>query len=366
MQKIKYALVGCGRIAIKHLEAAINNDYQLVALCDISSKALATFVASNQINTQDVQLFTTLDELLENVELDVVAIATPSGTHYSIAKMFILRGINVIIEKPVTLSLKDADDLMALCTSKDVIATVCHQNRFNLSVQEVKKAIDTGTVHRIFHICAHIRWNRTDDYYKNDLWRGTWANDGGALMNQGIHNADILRWLAGGNVKEVFAYIDRLNHQRIEVEDMALALVKFDNGSYGTIEATTNVYPENLEETLYLFGEDATIKLGGKSINAIELWKVAADDRDAEAIKTQHSEYPKNIYGNGHASLYKDFRAAVTEKRLPYITIKEARDSLELVLAVYKSALTHLPISFPIDRDSSLYEMKGWQAYNEN
>lgn len=366
MFRLKYAIIGCGRIAVKHFEAAYKNGYQLVALCDISLDVLRLFMTANNINKAKISIFTTVDAMINSVDLDTVAIATPSGTHFEIAKKCIDKGINVIIEKPITLSLKEADELIELCDQKNIMATVCHQNRFNQSVQEVKKAINRGDIKKILYACAHVRWHRDNAYYNKASWRGTWNDDGGALMNQGIHNADILRWLCGENVKEVFAYIDRLNHPNIEVEDVALAVIQFDNGTYGTIEATTDVFPENLEETLYLFGDEATVKLGGKSVNTVEIWNVKSDRRDADLIKSEFSEYPNNIYGNGHSLLYKDFYTAVREKRQPYISLKDARNSLELVLAIYKSALTHRPIEIPLMNDFSLEDMKGWRPKNEN
>lgn len=366
MFTLKYAIIGCGRIAVKHLEAANKSGYQLVALCDISLDALRSFVIMNNVNGERVSIFTTVDAMIETLNLDVAAITTPSGTHYEIAKKCINKGIHVIIEKPITLSLKEADELVKLCEQKNMIATVCHQNRFNRSVREVKNAIDGGKIKKILYACAHVRWCRDNDYYNKGAWRGTWDYDGGVLMNQGIHNADIIRWLCGGNVKEVFAYIDRLNHDNIETEDIALAVIQFGNGSYGTIEVTTDVFPENLEETLYLFGDEATIKLGGKSVNTIEIWKVKFDERDINSIKSEFSEYPNNIYGNGHIPLYDDFYIAVNKKRRPYISLRDARDSLELVLAIYKSALTHMPIELPLMNDFSLADMKGWKPKNEN
>lgn len=366
MFKLKYAIIGCGRIAVKHLEAACKNGYQLTALCDVSLENLRSFIVKNNINEEEISIFTTVDAMVETIKIDVAAIAVPSGIHYEIAKKCINNGIHVIIEKPVTLSLIEADELIKLCDEKCVTATVCHQNRFNSSVQEVKNAIDEGKVKKVLYACAHVRWSRDNAYYDNDAWRGTWSYDGGALMNQGIHNVDILRWLCGGAVKEVFAYIDRLNHNNIEVEDIALAVIQFDNDSYGTIEATTNVFPENLEETLYLFGDEATIKLGGKSINTIETWKIKSERRNNDVVKAKFSEYPSNIYGNGHAFLYNDFYLAVTKKRQPYISLREARNSLELVLAIYKSALTHLPVELPLQNGFSLEDMKGWKPRNGN
>lgn len=366
MYKLKYAIIGCGRIAAKHFEAANKTGYRLVALCDISPKALKHFITVNNIDEKKVCMFTTVDAMIGVIDLDVVAIATPSGVHYEVARKCINKGIHVIIEKPITLSLKEADELIEICNQKNIIATVCHQNRFNQSVQEVKKIVDNKRMKRILYACAHVRWCRDDNYYNNDSWRGTWNYDGGALMNQGIHNVDLLRWLCGGAVKEVFAYIDRLNHDNIEVEDVALATVLFNNGSYGTIEVTTDIFPENLEETLYLFGDEATIKLGGKSVNTIETWKVKSDKRDINFVKSKFSECPNTIYGNGHIILYKNFAEAVIKKQCPYITLKDARDSLELVLAIYKSALTHLPVALPVAHDFSLKDMKGWKSYNEN
>lgn len=366
MFMLKYAIIGCGRIAVKHLEAANKSGYQLVALCDISPDVLRSFIIMNNINEEEISIFTTVDVMIKTVDLDVVAIATPSGTHYEIAKKCINKGIHVIIEKPITLSLKEADELIELCVQKRIVATVCHQNRFNQSVQEVKMAIDRGNIKRILYACAHVRWCRDNAYYNSDAWRGTWNYDGGALMNQGIHNVDILRWLCGGTVREVFAYIDRLNHDNIEAEDIALAVIQFGNGSYGTVEVTTDIFPENLEETLYLFGDEATIKLGGKSVNTIETWNVKSDKRNADSIISEFSEYPNNIYGNGHILLYHDFYTAVIEERHSHISLKDARDSLELVLAIYKSALTHLPVELPLINDFSLEDMKGWKPKNEN
>lgn len=132
---------------------------------------------------------------------------------------------------------------------------------------------------------AHIRWNRGQDYYTQAPWRGTWAQDGGALMNQCIHNIDLLRWMMGDEIDEVCAYTDNLNHDYIEAEDLGMAIVKFKNGSYGIIEGTTNIYPKNLEETLYLFGKKGTVKAGGKSVNIIEEWIFADNKEDAEEVK---------------------------------------------------------------------------------
>ena len=206
-------------------------------------------------------------EMLEAEELDLIAICTESGSHASIALDCIDAGVNLIVEKPIALSLEDVDFIIEKAKEKNVKVCSCHQNRFNKSVQKIREAMEQGRFGRLLHGTAHIRWNRGQDYYTQAPWRGTWAQDGGALMNQCIHNIDLLRWMMGDDIVEVVGMTDNMMHDFIETEDLGLALVKFANGSYGVIEGTTNIYPRNLEETLYLFGEKGTVKAGGKSVN---------------------------------------------------------------------------------------------------
>ena len=201
---------------------------------------------------------------------------------------------------------------------------------------------------------AHIRWNRKKDYYTQATWRGTWSQDGGALMNQCIHNIDLLRWMMGDEVTEVCAYTDNLNHDYIEAEDLGLAIVKFSNGSYGIIEGTTDVYPKNLEETLYLFGQKGTVKAGGKSVNIIEQWLFEDETENAEKVKEENSEMPKNIYGFGHTPLYKNVVEAIQNHEKPLVDAEAGKRALELVLAIYKSAAEGSPIKLPLDKCSTL------------
>jgi predicted dehydrogenase len=200
----------------------------------------------------------------------------------------------------------------------------------------------------MFHGTAHIRWNRGKDYYTQAPWRGTWGQDGGALMNQCIHNIDLLRWMMGDEIDEVMAYTDNLSHDFIEAEDLGIGLVRFKNGSYGIIEGTTNVYPNNLEETLYLFGEKGTVKAGGKSVNLIEEWRFAGETDDVEKIKEQYGENPPNVYGFGHTPLYTDVISAVRTGSKPYVDGEAGRRALELVLAIYESAARERAVKLPL------------------
>lgn len=275
MDKLRYALIGCGRISPNHAAACLAKADALdpVAVCDPLPERRA--ILKEHFKNPELHEYADYREMLQKERPQLAAIATESGKHAQIALDCLKAGCNLIIEKPIALSLADADQIVALADEKGLTVCACHQNRFNKSVQKIRKAVEDGRFGRMLHGTAHIRWNRNRDYYEQAKWRGTWEQDGGALMNQCIHNIDLLRWMMGDDVTEVMAYTDRLTHDYIEAEDLGLALVRFANGSYGIIEGTTNVYPKNLEETLYLFGEKGTVKAGGKSVNRIEEWRFA-------------------------------------------------------------------------------------------
>lgn len=357
LTNMNYAIIGCGRISPNHLMAAKENNLNIVALCDLIPANMAEKITMCGLSA-DIKQYTDYKQMLDEEELDLVAIATESGKHASIALDCIERGINVIIEKPIALSLEDADAIIAAAEKKGVKVCACHQNRFNKSIQKIREALEQGRFGRLFHGTAHILWHRGRDYYEQAHWRGTWEQDGGALMNQCIHNIDLLRWMMGDEVAEVIAYTDRLNHDYIEAEDLGIALVKFKNGAYGIIEGTTNVYPANLEETLYIFGEKGTVKAGGKSVNIIEEWVFADQLDDPEIIKAQFHENPPNIYGFGHKPLYADMIAAIENNRQPYVDAQAGRRAVELVLAIYKSACTGERVVLPLDKCSTL-DFKG-------
>ena len=349
---MKYALIGCGRISPNHIEAAKNNNLNFVAMCDILPKTMEE--KSDKFGLGDVRKYADYKEMLENETPELVAIATESGKHAQIALDCISAGCHVIIEKPIALSIADANAIIAAGKEKGVVVCANHQNRFNKSVQYMRKALEEGRFGRLSHGAAHVRWNRGKDYYKQAPWRGTWAQDGGCLMNQCIHNIDLLRWMMGDDIVEVMAYTDQIEHPYLEAEDLGMALVKFKNGSYGLIEGTTNVFPKNLEETLYIFGEKGTAKAAGTSDNIIEEW-VFADGLDIpEEVKSEFSENPPNIYGFGHTPLYADVIEAIQTGRKPLVDGEAGKRALELVLAIYKSAAEHRPVTLPLDQCSTL------------
>lgn len=355
MEKIVYALIGCGRISPNHAAAVQHHssDFEFAAICDPDVERLA--LIRNQFSLPDsVKSYTDYREMLKECKPALCAIATESGKHAAIALDCIEAGSNIIIEKPIALSLKDADAIIEAAEKKGVKVCACHQNRFNKSIRQIHSAVEENRFGRLLHGTAHIRWNRNKDYYDQAKWRGTWEQDGGALMNQCIHNIDLLRWLMGNEITEVTAYTDRLSHDYIEAEDLGLALVRFSNGSYGVIEGTTNIFPNNLEETLYIFGEKGTVKAGGKSVNIIEEWRFSDGLDNADEVKKTFSENPPNVYGFGHTPLYEDVIASIREDRQPLVDGYAGKRALELVLAIYLSAQKGAPVKLPLEDVSTL------------
>ena len=346
---MKYALIGCGRIATNHVKAVLNNGLEFIAACDLESGKIEVLLGKHGLQGDHaIARYTDYKKMLdEHPDLELVAIATSSGCHAEIALCCIERGINVIIEKPMAMSMVDAEKIIERSRAKGVKVCACHQNRFNVAVQKTRKAIEEGRFGKLSHGSIHVRWNRNRDYYEQALWRGTWAEDGGCLMNQCIHGIDLLRWMMGGEADTVYGVTRRQQHEYLEAEDVGMAVVTFRNGAVATIEGTVNVYPKNLEETLYLFGEHGTVKIGGKSTNNLDVWDFA-DETEADKANKGLEEQTSNVYGNGHTSLYTDMIDAVKNDRAPYVDAVAGRNALEMVLAIYKSMKTGTPVKLPL------------------
>ncbi len=352
---MKYALIGCGRIAVNHIKAAKNNALDIVALCDIDeSKFDILLEKADSAELADVPRYTDYKQMLsEHPEIEIVAIATESGEHARIALDCIDEGKHAIIEKPIALSLADADEIIERAKEKGVKVSACHQNRFNIAVQKTREALEAGRFGTLSHGSIHVRWNRNRGYYDQAPWRGTWEQDGGCLMNQCIHGVDLLRWMMGDEAVEVYGATRQRFHDYLEAEDVGCAVVKFANGAIGTIEGTTNVYPKNLEEALYLFGENGTVKIGGTSTNNLDVWDFA-DGTEEDAKLQGMEEQTSNVYGNGHTSLYADVIDAIQCDRTPYVDAIAGRNALEMILAIYKSQRTGEPVKLPLKEFASV------------
>lgn len=356
---MKYALIGCGRIAVNHVKAVVNNNLDFVAASDIVPANIdVLFNKTNYTDGDKVARYADYKEMIaKHPDLELIAIATPSGAHAEIALYCIDHGINIIVEKPMAMNMQDAEEIIKRAKAKGVKVSACHQNRFNIAVQKTKKALDEGRFGKLSHGSIHVRWNRDEGYYKQASWRGTWADDGGCLMNQCIHGIDLLRWLMGGEVVSVYGQTRQQTHPYLEAEDVGMALITFKNGAIATIEGTTNVYPKNLEEALYLFGQTGTVKIGGTSTNNIDVWDFA-DETEADQENKGLKEETSNVYGNGHTSLYADVMDAIKNNRQPYVDAVAGRNALEMILAIYKSMKTGMPVQLPL-KDFASTEMKG-------
>lgn len=346
---MKYALIGCGRIAVNHVKAVVNNGLDFVAMCDIDDGKFQIMLDKADCGDfpETARYADYRQMLADHPEIELVAIATESGNHASIALDCIDAGKHLIIEKPIALSMTDADEIVRRAAEKGVKVSACHQNRFNVAVQELRKALEAGRFGGLSHGSIHVRWNRGRSYYDQAPWRGTWAQDGGTLMNQCIHGIDLLRWMMGDDVVEIYGQTRQRFHDYLEAEDVGVAVVKFANGTVGTIEGTANVYPKNLEETLYVFGQNGTVKIGGTSTNNIDVWDFADED-EADAANKGLQEATSNVYGNGHTSLYADVIDAIKNNRTPYVDAVAGRNALEMVLAIYKSQKTGQPVKLPL------------------
>ncbi len=345
---MKYVLIGCGRIATNHIKAVLNNHLELAAVCDMVPEHMESLLAKHGLEKDSsIARYTDYRTMIREVQPELAGIATESGTHAEIALFCIDQGVNCIIEKPIAMSMEDADEIIRRSVEKGVKVSACHQNRFNLAVQETRKALLAGRFGKLSHGSVHVRWNRNKEYYDQAGWRGRWASDGGALMNQCIHGIDLLRWMLGDEVEEVYGVTRQQFHHYLEAEDVGVAVVVFKNGAVATVEGTTNVYPQNLEETLYLFGEHGTVKLGGKSTNNIDVWEFA-DEQEMDESNRELKEETSNVYGNGHTSLYADVIDAVQRDRVPYVDAVAGRNALELVLAIYRSQKEGVPVKLPL------------------
>lgn len=332
---VRYGIVGCGHIAKKHV-AAIKADEgaELVAVCDTNKDRLKEFAVDGVIG------YTDLAEMLQT-DIDVVCICTPSGLHPALTIQAAEAKKHVIVEKPMALTLEDADRMMDACEANGVKMAVVHPNRFRPAIQELRRQIENDSFGTIGHANATVRWNRNQAYYDQAPWRGTKAMDGGVLMNQAIHNMDLLLWMMG-DVEEVSTY-DATRIRNIEAEDTSVSVIRFKNGALGLLEAAVTIYPKNLEESLSIFGEKGTAIVGGPTANWIKVWNFEGlEESEVSAIKERIESDP---WGTpGHECIIRDMTQAIKEDRTPIVSGVEGRQALSLVVACQTSAETGQPV----------------------
>ncbi len=345
--KLRFALIGCGRISANHIKAIIDNDQDadLVALCDIIKDKAESITreyhrqaVEKKLPVKKVKIYTEYQEMIAKEDIEACIICTESGYHAEIAIDCFTQKKHVLVEKPMALSLYDADRMIQTAQKNGLKLAVCYQNRFNLPVQKLRQAITKERFGRIFAGTARILWNRNVEYYNASKWRGTWELDGGCLINQCIHNIDLLQWMMNSKIDSVYGQTMNYLHPYIQTEDYGSIIIKFKNGAIGNIEGTVCVYPENLEETLTILGEKGTVVVGGLALNKILVWDFK-DERESllEKIQEECNSEIKNVYGNGHSLLYKDFIVSIKNNKTPLIDGNEGKKSLGIILMAYQS-----------------------------
>jgi UDP-N-acetyl-2-amino-2-deoxyglucuronate dehydrogenase len=333
---LNVALLGCGRIAKRHSE--LLGEHQigeagLAAVCDVvEEKARAVG------KRYAIPHFTDMHEMMSDVPIDVVVILTESGLHADHVIALAPYRKHIVVEKPMALSLADADRMIAACDRAGIKLFVIKQNRFNVPIVKTRQALEAGRFGRLVMGTVRVRWCRTQQYYDQDPWRGTWALDGGVLTNQASHHVDMLEWMMG-DVESVFA-MSRTALVSIEAEDTAVVTLKFANGALGVIEATTATRPKDLEGSLSILGEGGTVVVGGFAMNRMEVWSFGTSLPGDDDVLQQYSVNPPNVYGFGHKAYYEHVVDCILHDRKQLVDGLEGRKSLELITAIYESIET--------------------------
>lgn len=337
MADLRFALVGCGRIAHKHAEILAGGYVRgavLSAICDKIPERARAFGEK-----YGVPWYVDAHEMLRSrPEVDVVSILTPSGSHARNVIELAPYKRHFVVEKPMALTIDDADKMIRACDIHGVRLFVVKQNRYNKAVQKLREALDAGRFGKLVMGTVRVRWCRTQEYYDQDPWRGTWAEDGGVFANQASHHIDLLEWMLGE--PESVVAMSRTALVNVEVEDTGVAIIRFRNGALGVVEATNATRPTDLEGSLSILGEKGAVVIGGFAVNKIETWNFDPPMPEDETVFETCSESPPNVYGWGHIRYLEDVVDCIVHKRKALVDGLEGRKSLELVCAIYESIET--------------------------
>jgi UDP-N-acetyl-2-amino-2-deoxyglucuronate dehydrogenase len=342
-RKIRFALVGCGRISANHFDALDRHAdrAELVGVCDIDAAALCR--AEERTGAPG---FRSLDALLAGTDADVVILSTPSGLHSKQAVQVAAAGRHVMTEKPMATRWQDGKRMVQACDQAGVHLFVVKQNRRNATIQLVKRAVDRHRFGRIYMVNINVFWSRPQSYYDSAAWRGTWEFDGGAFMNQASHYVDLLDWLIGP-VESVQAYTATLA-RNIQVEDTGVVSIRWRTGALGSMNVTMLTYPKNYEGSMTIIGEHGTVRVGGVAVNHIDHWEFADGDPD-DALVEQASYETTSVYGFGHPLYYDNVIRALRGDAPPDTDGREGLHSLELLIATYLSARDGRRVALPLE-----------------
>ena len=342
-RKIRFALVGCGRIAQNHFAAIKQHSdrAELLGVSDVNSVALAEAVKST-----GAKPFKTLTEMLAGCDADVFILTTPSGLHPDQAIEIASAGKSVVTEKPMATRWDDGKRMVKACDLAGVRLFVVKQNRRNATLQLLKKAIQKKRFGKIFMVNINVFWTRPQSYYDQGGWRGRWEYDGGAFMNQASHYVDLVDWLIGP-VESLQAFTATLRRD-IEAEDTGVISLKWRSGALGSMNVTMLTYPKNLEGSITILGEKGTVRIGGMAVNEVQHWEF--EDTDPDDVKVKEASYATtSVYGFGHPLYYDNVIKVMRGEAEPETDGREGLKSLELIIATYLSARDGKRISLPLD-----------------
>ena len=334
--KVKFAIIGCGRIAQRHAEH-INNKGVLVAVCDVIKEK------ADEIGKKyNAKSYYSLEELLRSEkEIDVVSICSPNGLHAEHAIKSLQSGIHVLCEKPMAINVYDCGEMIKAAEKTNKRLFAIKQNRFNPPVEAVKNALDEGRLGKIYSVQLSCFWNRNPDYYQNS-WKGTMKLDGGTLYTQFSHFVDLLYWMLG-DVRNVNAMMANYNHKGIiEFEDTGVVILEFYNGAIGTINYTVNSFGKNMEGSLTIFGEKGTVKIGGQYLNELEYQNI-----EGYRIENLPEGNKANNYGNyqgsmsNHDKVYDNLIEVLRNGASISTNSFEGLKTVEIIEKIYKVA-THV------------------------
>jgi UDP-N-acetyl-2-amino-2-deoxyglucuronate dehydrogenase len=342
-RKIRFALVGCGRISANHFNSIKQHAQraELVAVCDVHPKALDAAVSKTKAKPYE-----NLTALLKDTNADVVILTTPTGLHSDQTIEIAASGRHVVTEKPMATRWHDGLHMVKACDDANVRLFVVKQNRRNATLQLLKAAIDQGRFGRIYMVNINVFWTRPQEYYDSAAWRGTWEFDGGALMNQASHYVDLLDWLIGP-IESIQAYTATLARD-IEVEDSGVISVKWRSGALGSMNVTMLTYPKNLEGSITILGEKGTVRIGGVAVNEIQHWEFSTPREEDEQIK-QANYATTSVYGFGHPLYYDNVINVLRGEAAPETDGREGLKSLEVLIAAYLSARDGKRVALPLD-----------------
>ena len=342
-RKIRFALVGCGRIAANHFAAIEKHAdrVELTDVCDTSAEALAKAVAQTGAKGH-----ASLSAMLAGTKADIVVLATPSGLHAEQTIEIAQSGRHVMTEKPMATRWQDGIRMVKACDEVPVRLFVVKQNRRNATLQLLKRAIDKRRFGRIYMVNINVFWTRPQEYYDSAAWRGTWEFDGGAFMNQASHYVDLLDWLVGP-IESIQAYTGTLA-RNIEVEDTGVISLRWRSGALGSMNVTMLTYPKNLEGSITILGEKGMVRIGGVAVNDIQRWEFAEPDADDEKVKSASYE-TTSVYGFGHPLYYDNVIKVLRGEAEPETDGREGLKSLETLIATYISARDGRRVPLPLD-----------------